>query len=381
MPIRRRLLLSSALALAAAPAWAEGWPRRLTDLLGRQVTLPRPPRRILLGEGMTLLSLGLLHPDPVPLLAGTGGDLRRLDPVIDAAWRRRFPALERVPEITSAVGQALPLERALSLAPDLVILGAWQEGSAETMRAVERLAAAGVPTLFIDLFQQPLRNTPPSLRLLGQVLEREAQAEAFVALHEGRLAAIRARLPAPAEPGTRNGPATLLTAFPGRWPCCWVAGQGGSGDLLALLQLANPTAALLGEARGGAIGLEALLSLQPRIVVGTGMHRPGEELGLLLGSGVAPERARQSLAAVAATREMAALEAVAAGRLHGLWNYFAGTAISVLAAEAMARWTWPQLFAGLDPAATLREINARFAAVPFEGTYWISAAPGADGPG
>ncbi|WP_159992612.1 ABC transporter substrate-binding protein [Roseomonas sp. 18066] len=380
MPFNRRSLLAAPLLLAATAARAETWPRRVTDLLGRQVTLPRPPRRILLGEGMYLLTLGLLHPDPVSLLVGTGGDLRRLDPVIDAAWRRAFPALDRLPEVTTTVGQALPLERTLSLTPDLVILGAWQEGSAETMQAVERLASAGIPTIFIDLFRQPLRNTAPSLRLLGQVLERETQAEAFIALHETHLARIRDRLPAPPAPGGRNGPPTLLTAFPGRWPCCWVAGQGGGGDVLALLQLANPTAQVLGEAQGGAIGLEVLMSLQPRIVVGTGMHRPSDELGLLLGSGVSPDRARQSLAAVAATREMAALEAVKSGRVHGLWNYFAGTAIGILAAEAMARWTWPALFPELDPAATLQEINQRFAAVPFEGTYWISLDPKQDGP-
>ena len=30
---------------------------------------------------------------------------------------------------------------------------------------------------------------------------------------------------------------------------------------------------------------------------------------------------------------------------------------------------------GVDPAATLKEINARFAAVPFDGAYWIDLKP------
>lgn len=380
MTLLRRCCLAAMLALAALPAVAQeaGWPRRVTDLLGRVVTIPARPRAILLGEGVHLLTLGMLHPDPVSLLVGTGGDLRRIDPVADAAWRRAFPALERVPEVTSTVGQALPLERVLSLAPDLVVLSTWQQGSAETMQAVERLSAAGVPVIFIDLFRQPLTNTAPSLALLGEVLDRREQAQALIDFQAVRLARIRERLP----PGAgRGGPSVLLNAFPGRWPCCWVAGQGGGGELLALLQLRNPTAAVLGEARGGAIGLEQLMTLQPEIYIGTGMYKPGDEVGLLLGSGVTPEQARRSLAAVSGTRELSVLQAVQQKRVHGLWNFFSGTAINIVAAEVMARWTWPDRFADLDPAATLAELNRRFAAVPFEGTYWISLDPAQDGPG
>jgi iron complex transport system substrate-binding protein len=35
----------------------------------------------------------------------------------------------------------------------------------------------------------------------------------------------------------------------------------------------------------------------------------------------------------------------------------------------------PDVFPGVDPAATLKEINARFAAVPFDGAYWIDLKP------
>jgi iron complex transport system substrate-binding protein len=70
------------------------------------------------------------------------------------------------------------------------------------------------------------------------------------------------------------------------------------------------------------------------------------------------------------------IDAIRAGRAHGLWNYFSGTAINVVGAEVMARWVRPDL----DPAATLAEINRRFAAVPFEGTYWTSLNPADDAP-
>jgi iron complex transport system substrate-binding protein len=49
--------------------------------------------------------------------------------------------------------------------------------------------------------------------------------------------------------------------------------------------------------------------------------------------------------------------------------------LNVLAAEAFAVWLRPELFADISPEATLAEINQRFAAVPFEGSYWISLKP------
>ncbi len=49
--------------------------------------------------------------------------------------------------------------------------------------------------------------------------------------------------------------------------------------------------------------------------------------------------------------------------------------LNILAAEAFAHWLRPDIFADIDPDATLKEINARFAAVPFDGAYWIALKP------
>jgi iron complex transport system substrate-binding protein len=37
----------------------------------------------------------------------------------------------------------------------------------------------------------------------------------------------------------------------------------------------------------------------------------------------------------------------------------------------MAKWIHPELFADLNPRATLDEINSRFLAVPYRGDYWV----------
>ncbi|MDJ0388932.1 ABC transporter substrate-binding protein [Roseomonas sp. E05] len=369
MPRRRIfVLLLAALLGLAGPARAQAWPRSVTDVLGREVTIPAEPHAVLLGEGFQLLNMALVHPDPVSLLVGIGGDLRQVDPQSYAAFERAFPALAKVPRLTASIGQTLPAEAALALRPDLVILSAWQAAAEETRRSLEHFGTLGVPVIFVDTFQQPLANTPKTIRLLGAALGRQAQAEAYARFYEERVAHIRARVAAAPGPG----PKVLFTAFPGRWACCWAAGGGGGGEFLTALGARNVAEGLLPNPRGGTLGLEQVLMLQPEVYVGTGLFRPGDDTGLQLGTGAPAEAAQASLARVLQAPELASLPAVQAGRAHGLWNYFAGTAINIAALEAVARWVRPDLFGDLDPGATLAEINRRFAAVPFEGTYWVS---------
>lgn len=376
----RRLLvawvLCAVMLVRALPAQAQ-WPRQVTDILGRQVTVQQAPRAVLLGESFQLLTLSLIHPDPVSLLVGMGGDLRQADPQSYAAFLRKFPALAQVPELTSNVGQAFSVERALALNPDLVILSAWQAPLAETKQAVAFFEASGTPVVFIDLFQKPLTNTLPSIRLLGQVLDQVNQAEAFISFQEEHFGRIRQRLAG----HSGSAPRVLLNAFPGRWPCCWAAGDDGAGEFLAFVGAANVATGVLNDSRGAQLPLEQVLAHQPDIYVGTGLFRRGDGNGLLLGTGADEADARASLKRVTQETALVDLDAVRAGRVHGLWNFFAGTAINLVAVEALAHWVWPDRFSDVNPATTLAEINRRFAAVPFEGTYWISLDSGQDGAG
>ena len=44
--------------------------------------------------------------------------------------------------------------------------------------------------------------------------------------------------------------------------------------------------------------------------------------------------------------------------------------LNVAAVQAIAKWLHPDLFADLDPEATLRTLYERFQAVPLSGVYW-----------
>jgi iron complex transport system substrate-binding protein len=367
MPSRRSLLATPFLAAASHPAaGAEAWPRRVTDMVGREVTLARPPRRLVVTESALLLNLMLIHPDPVALLVGMGGDLRRIDPAAVAMLTRRFPALADVPELTQQVGQDLPIEKLIALQPDLVVMAAWQRRRASTEAALQALAASGIPVIFVDFFINPLSRALPSLQVLGEALDRRDAASAYAEFYNAQMRRVRSAI------AGRPSPRVMLQAFPGLWSCCWVAGQNGAGELLAALGAQNVAQDILANPAGGNLAVEQVLMLEPEVYIGTGMARVGSGTGIQLGFGVAAEAARSSLAGVLLAPELAELPAIRQGRSFGLWNYFGGTAVNVVALQAMAGWLYPDLARELDAAATMAEINRRFAAAAWEGTFWTA---------
>lgn len=339
----------------------------MTDLTGRTVTLPRPPRRLLLTTGFDLVALSLLAPDPVALLAGWADDLARINPPLAAAFTARFPRLAEVPRLGSSNQDSFSVERALSLGADLAVLPLWQAATPGGQGIIRALEGAGIPALVLDFNRDPLRNTAPSMRALGRALGREQQGEDFAAFYEQRLARIRDAVAA----SPAAGPRVMLHAFAGSDSCCWVWSDAGLGSFATLLGARNLGAGLLPPGQGGMLHLEQVITEDPEVYITTGLPRNRFSIG----PGIAREAARDSLREVLRGPGLAGLSAIRQGRAHGLWNHFNAVPTNILALEAMARWVRPDLFPELDPGDTLAEINRRFAALPFEGTLWVSLDP------
>lgn len=360
----RLLLLLAALLFAALPARAEvAYPLTVTDALGRTVTVPAEPKAVLLGSGFNLIALSLIHPDPVGLLAGWAGDLKDDNPEIYARFREKFPAIETVPVLGDGI--TLSFEAALSLKADLAILANWQADTDLGRQTIAYLEQTGVPVVVVDFNSDPLHNTAATMRLLGQVLNREEQANAFADFHDARIARIRERVAAHPEPG----PSVLMDAFPNPEKCCFAYGTGGLGAFLAITGSRNIADSL--PAQGGLVSTEFIVAANPDVYIATASPG-GTYSSFSVGPGVEAKEARDTLARAVENPYLANLKAVRDGRVHGLWNFFNAVPLNVLAAEAFARWLRPDIFSDVDPAETLQEINARFAAVPFDGAYWIS---------
>ncbi|MCK8783071.1 ABC transporter substrate-binding protein [Roseomonas sp. NAR14] len=160
----------SADAAGTAPA---GWPRTVTDALGRAVALPAPPRRIV-----------AIFASNVELLAALG----LADRIAGIEAYTRYP-----PEVLGRplVGGRLGFsaEAIARLDADLVVMTPARQAAGTLL---DPLARIGIPSLVV--LGRDLADILGNLRLLGRATGREAAAEAVVAAMERRFAAVRARL-------------------------------------------------------------------------------------------------------------------------------------------------------------------------------------------
>lgn len=365
--IRAALALIVVLLVSCAGARAE--PIVLTDVLGRTVTLQAPAKRIVLAQGRHMNALALLHPDPVSLVVGWASDLK-LDVATFDLYRRRFPAVERIADVGTGTFASFSTEKAMSLEPDLVVVSRYSDSGGRGSEAgslVKHFEKVGIPVVVADFFIAPLKETEASLVLLGKAIGREDAARSFNAFYRERLDRIAARLRAP----DLKRPRVFMHVHAGGPSCCFSPGRGVFDDFIRAAGGHNIGADVLPGATGE-LSLEYVASARPDVYIATGGTYQRRTGGFVVGSGVAPADARRSLAVTLERLNLQAISTLDPARLHGMWQLFNDTPVHVVAVELLAKWLHPDLFADLDPAATLAEINRRFLAVPLDGTYWTS---------
>ncbi len=360
MPILR--LLPLLLVLVAGPLRAEVG---VTDITGRTVTLPAPAARIVLGEGRHMAVLGLIHDDPVALVAGWRLD-KALDEPTMAAYRARFPAIDAIRPVGSG-NRDISVESIIALSPDLVVLSLVDARDAGMERAREQLEAAGIPVVYVDFFSHPQENSIPSLRILGTLTGAEERAEDFAAFYQTRLDRIRERL---ADPAIAR-PRVFFHVHAAPQGCCSTVGSGVFNDFVETAGGVNIGAGVVQGVLGN-VSLEYLIGADPDVYIATGGTHMAARGGLVLGSGVDPATARASLAALLEAPGLASLRAVEGGRAAGVWHLFNDSPVHIALIEYLARTLHPDLFADLDPDATLAEIQGRFSPVSVPGTWWLT---------
>ena len=341
--LRIAVLLVPVLLATVTPARAEGTVT-LRDVAGREITLATPVKRILLGEGRQFLALAMLHPEPASLLAAWSADMRRQDKGLYEQYRAKFPALDQVPFVSRGSPDTFSVEQALAATPQVAIFSGGFGPSIRSDDVIRKLEAAGIAVVFIDFIEAPLKNTVPSIRLLGQLLGCEARAEEFIAFYQSRLDRVTARLEQ-ARPALPN---VLMHAHAGHQDCCNSPGRVTIGAFIDVAGGHNIAVDVLKQPVGQ-LNLEYVMQRNPDVYVGTGgMHL--EALGgLVMGPGVVPATSRERLAKVVGNPGLAGLSAVRRGRVHGIWHLFNNVPFNVLAIEAMAKWFHPDLFKDVDP--------------------------------
>lgn len=354
--------------VCAAPSGLRADRTPITDVRGRSVVLPDGPRRLAIDDGRYLIALSVLLDDPTVPLAGWPHDVNRLGDETHRRYRERFPRLDEIGRVSSSAA-SFSMEQTLAVDPTIAIFSL---GRGPTDAQLEQLEAAGIVSVFLDFYMNPLENVDRSLQILGEIVGRPERAESFVSLRAQRRDRIRDAL-------TDSGTAAPLVFFEAHAgmsrECCNSPGQGNVGVYIDFVGGHNIGADVL-PGPIGRLSLEYILERDPDVYVATGGPHLARTGGLVLGAGYGPEAASASLGRTVARPGIGHLGAVAAGRAHGLSHHLLNSPLDIIAVELLAKWVHPELFAEIDPADTLESINRDFLAVDLDGIHWVSLPRG-----
>ena len=346
----------------------------LTDVSGREVTIEVPVKHMILGEGRFLPSLGILDPEnPVRWVAGMMGEFKNLDPATFAQYQAKFPQIDDIPLVGRSGEATFSVEKAITVEPDVAIFGinGGHGPGSDSHEVLRQFGAAHIPVVMIDFRSEPFENTPKSIRILGKLMGKEDQAEAFVKFYEDNLAKVTSSLE-----GISDKPKVFLESRVGlHGSCCEAMGNQMIGKFVEMAGGQN----IFADRIPGVISqisVEQLLVDQPDIYVATaigGATMTAEQnVGrITLGTYANAEMARASLAKSMERTGLPQLDAVKEGKVYSAWHHFYNTPMNVTLLQTMARWFHPEQFANLDPDATLAEFFDRFQPVALDGIYWI----------
>lgn len=186
------LSMTFAALITALPAWAE--PTAITDIAGRTVEVEVPVKRVILGEGRQLYVVAALDRDaPFQRVVGWRDDLKKNDPGTWAFYKDKWPKADALPTFGGVKDGTFDVEQAVTLKPDVVMMNIEAKTSTEESGAVDKLAAAGIPVVYVDFREKPMTNTEPSLRLMGQLFDRAQVAEDLIAFRADVLSDVESR--------------------------------------------------------------------------------------------------------------------------------------------------------------------------------------------
>lgn len=344
----------------------------VTDIAGREVTVDVPVERVILGEGRQIYLLGALQPEaPFAGVVGWREDFSQADPDNYAAYAERFPEMAEIPTFGGFKDGTFDVEQAAALKPDVVLMNLEARTATEDAGYDEKLAELGIPIVYVDFREDPIEHTLPSMRLMGQLLGEEEDAEAFINYSESQMARVTEVI-ADANP---ERPEVFIDRAGGySEDCCMSFGPGNFGEYVEIAGGTNIANGIIPNTFG-TLNPEQIIAADPDHVVVTGgnwdAYVPGGDW-VGVGPGADLETARAKLEALTERTAMTGISAVESDTFHAIWHQYYNSPYYFVAVQRLAKWFHPALFADLEPEATMKELHERFLPVGYEPGYWVS---------
>lgn len=342
----------------------------VVDVTGRRVELAAPAKRILLDAPAYYPALSVLNKNAADLIVGVSSS---------PSGREFGPGAEMLrdligkPRIGSIWTQTFSIEKALELEPDLLIASSSARGRATSIE--QAFAKVGIPIVYVDFSADPVANTAASIEMIGRSIGAEEKAAEFVDFYHRHLSGITDRL----KSADLTRPKLLIMSRGPGLRCCFASPDSGVVAYFGGLGITNIAGNMGRSASSPSVqlSLEYIIERDPDVVV---VNAIGQGPDSVFGEPPSVAQGVASLVKLGLEPGFRNLSAVRAGRVHAIDLSLLISPLSFLAFEALAKWAHPELFANIDPQATLDEINTRFLKMPLKGPFWTSVDSVADRP-
>ena len=219
-------------------AAAADYPLNVTDLAGREVSIPREPERIVLQDGRDILMIALLdRANPFKRLVAWNNIQSREDPHSWHILSSKWPEASKAVDMGFGDDGQVNVEQMLLQRPQLVIAQLRAKGSFEAAGVDKQLAALNIPIVYVDLFDDPVANATRSIDLLGKIFNRETEAGEFTSFYSDHLTHLQKAIAT-----VSQRPRVFVEPLAGRQgpeQCCFTHGNVGWGLLVQAIGAKN----------------------------------------------------------------------------------------------------------------------------------------------
>lgn len=364
----RRTFLAALAALSIAPALAA--PLDVTDALGRKVTINTPVNRVVVTFNYEEFTAVAGVDGWKTVVAMSREPWAGWRPAIFERYARVIPTLQGMPDVGHVEDGTFASEKVIAARPDVVLMSEWGFSSMKTQ--MEQISAAGIPIVVIDYNAQDLGRHLASTRAIGQVMGKEARAEALATLYETEIRNILARVGRVAAGAkkkvyvelARDGAETVGNTYNNTM---W-------GKIITMLGAENLATGRIPGA-WAPLNAEAVLSENPDVILLAGSSWLNKPKAVKTGYDAAPDAIRAALAAYAARPGWAGLKAVQTGNINAIEHGLCRTLFDFVAMQYIAKRLYPEAFADIDPEASFRSYHETYLPVAYSGTWFLPLKP------
>jgi iron complex transport system substrate-binding protein len=363
--------LAAALFMSTAlPALADTV--TIKDVTGRSVEVNTPVKHMILGEGRQIYFLAALDKEnPFEHVVGWRDDLPKADPESYDAYLAKYPEIAKLPTFGGMKDGTFDIEQAVALKPDVILMNIDAKTATEEAGYIEKLGKVGIPLVYVDFREKPMENTEPSMRVMGQLMGKEAVAEDFIKFRADSIKRVTDVI----EKNNPKKPVVFVERAGGYSDdCCMSFGNENFGKMVEIAGGINMAKDII-PGTFGTVNPEQVIASNPDQIILTGgnwdKYVPG---GAWVGVGYGADlkEARRKLEALTKRPAFTGVKAVADGNVHAIWHQFYNNPYQFVAIQEMAKWLHPDLFTDLDPEATFKELHARFLPLDYKQGYFVS---------